>query len=60
MTTPEQPLAARLRGRILDDEALHRVELDTPGREEDSAEDAWVKDFVDHLIRVIRNMGGKM
>jgi hypothetical protein len=54
MTTPEQLLAARRRRQILDDETLERLE---PGKPE--SENAPVKDFVDHLAGVIRNLRGK-
>jgi len=54
MTTPEQGLVARRRRQILGDETMDRLELDTPERE-----DAWVKDFIDRLAGVIRNLGGK-
>ena len=43
MTTPEQLLAARRRRQILDDEAVGRIEADTPGREAVLVEAAQVK-----------------
>ena len=54
MTTPEQLLAARRRRQILDDETLERLE---PGKPESKI--APVKDFIDHLAGVIRNLRGK-
>jgi hypothetical protein len=74
MTTPEQLLAARHRRQILDDEAVGRIEANTPGREavlveaaevkddnmkDTGMKDAWVKDFVDRLAYVVRIMGVK-
>jgi hypothetical protein len=50
MTTPGQQLLRRRR-HILDDQAMDRLELDTPERE-----DAWVKDFIGRLAGVLRNI----
>jgi hypothetical protein len=52
-TTPAQRPAGRRR-QILDDETLDRPELDKPEREK-----ARVKNFIDRLTRVIRNIRGK-
>ena len=52
-TTPEQP-PARRRRQILDDETLDRFEHETPEQKS-----AWVKDFIDRLAGVVRNIGGK-
>ena len=52
MTTPEQ-LAQRQR-QMLHDQAMDRLELSTPERE-----DSWVKDFIARLAGVIRSNSGK-
>jgi hypothetical protein len=52
-TTPEQRLAGR-RQQILDDKTLEPRELHIP---ED--EDSWVKDFIDRLAGMTRNIDGK-
>jgi hypothetical protein len=49
MTTPEQRLLRRRRRQIFDDQAMDRLELDTPERE-----DAWVKDFIGRLAGILR------
>jgi hypothetical protein len=50
MTTPEQQLLRRRR-QIFDDQAMDRLELDTPERE-----DAWVKDFIGRLAGILRHI----
>ena len=49
MTTPEKRLLRRR--QIFDDQAMDRLELDTPERE-----DAWVKDFIGRLAGILRNI----
>jgi hypothetical protein len=49
MRTPEKRLLRRR--QIFDDQAMDRLELDTPERE-----DAWVKDFIGRLAGILRNI----
>jgi hypothetical protein len=52
VTTPEQRLiTAPRRRQMLDDRTMDRLELDTP-----ELEYAWVKDFIDRLSGVLRNI----
>lgn len=53
MTTPEKALPHHHR-QILDDETIEPREPHTPERGE-----AWVRDFIGRLARVIRTIGGK-
>jgi hypothetical protein len=55
MTTPEQLLVARRRRRILDEETVKPFGLDAPDVENTS-----VKQFINFLARVMRNIGGKL